>query len=204
MAFIDTVPAAEAKGELLEFYRRQQGRLGYLPNYAKLYCHRPAVMDAWAVLQKELRRHLDDRSYSLITVAAARALGNSYCSLAHGRKLMKHGLAQEDLVNVLRGEDVESVTEAEEVMMRLAAKVARNAASVSEHDIEELKEHGFTDARVFDVVAAAAARCFFSRIPDALGARPDASLGEMDPELLELLCVGRPLSEESPESVDST
>jgi hypothetical protein len=45
-----------------------------------------------------------------------------------------------------------------------------------------------------DVVLAAAVRCFFSKTLDALGVRPDASLSELEPELLEVLVVGRPIA----------
>jgi hypothetical protein len=46
-----------------------------------------------------------------------------------------------------------------------------------------------------DVVLAAAARCFFAKTLDALGVRPDAALAELEPELLEVLVVGRPIAE---------
>jgi hypothetical protein len=43
-------------------------------------------------------------------------------------------------------------------------------------------------------VLAAAARCFFSKTLDALDIRADASYRELDPALLEVLVVGRPIS----------
>jgi hypothetical protein len=46
-----------------------------------------------------------------------------------------------------------------------------------------------------DVVLAAAARCFFSKALDALGVLPDAELAELEPELLEVLVVGRPIAD---------
>ena len=46
-----------------------------------------------------------------------------------------------------------------------------------------------------DVVLAAAARCFFSKTLDALGVLPDASFHELEPELREVLVVGRPIAE---------
>ena len=45
------------------------------------------------------------------------------------------------------------------------------------------------------VVLAAAARCFFSKTLDALGVRPDAHYRLLEPELLEVLVVGRPIAE---------
>jgi hypothetical protein len=43
------------------------------------------------------------------------------------------------------------------------------------------------------VVLAAAARCFFSKTLDALGVQPDALYAELQPELRDVLTVGRPI-----------
>ena len=66
-----------------------------------------------------------------------------------------------------------------------------------------MRAEGFSDTEIFDVVAAAAWRCFFAKIPDALGALPDKALGELEPELLDLLLVGRPLEQENDIQQDS-
>jgi len=44
-------------------------------------------MDGWVALLSSIRNNLSERSYELATLAAARALRSSYCSLAHGRVL---------------------------------------------------------------------------------------------------------------------
>ena len=41
--------------------------------------------------------------------------------------------------------------------------------------MQGLRDHGFTDAEIFDIAAAAAARCFFSKLLDALGAEADGA-----------------------------
>ncbi|MBB3591519.1 hypothetical protein FHX08_001863 [Rhizobium sp. BK529] len=51
-----------------------------------------------------------------------------------------------------------------------------------------------SDAEIFDVTAAAAARCFFSKMLDALGAAPDHVYAErLDPKLRQSLTIGRPI-----------
>ena len=79
--------------------------------------------------------------------------------------------------------------------MRLARKVVEDATSVSSEDIGELRELGLSDAEIFDIVAAAAARCFFSKTLDALGVQPDAEYAALAPELREALVTGRPIDE---------
>ena len=80
-------------------------------------------------------------------------------------------------------------------MMAFAGKVALSADRVTARDVEELRSHGYRDEEIFDLAAAAAARCFFSKLLDALGAQPDAAFRDLDPALREALTVGRPVAD---------
>jgi hypothetical protein len=73
-----------------------------------------------------------------------------------------------------------------------ASRVARDATSVTHADVDRLRTLGLTDSEILDVVLAAAARCFFSKTLDALGAEPDAKYSELQPDLRDTLTVGRP------------
>jgi hypothetical protein len=76
-------------------------------------------------------------------------------------------------------------------IMRFAAKVVRDATSVTGQDVEALRAHHLSDAEIFDIVAAAAARCFFSKTLDGLGVEPDGAYHELEPKLKQALVVGR-------------
>jgi len=80
--------------------------------------------------------------------------------------------------------------------MDLAVKVADDATSITEADVDRLRSLGLSDAEVLDVVLAAAARCFFAKVLDAVGAEPDAKYASLDPELRDALTVGRPIAED--------
>jgi hypothetical protein len=60
-------------------------------------------------------------------------------------------------------------------------------------DLRELRDLGLDDAALLDVVLAAAARCFFSSVLDAVGAEPDAAYRRLDDPVREALTVGRPI-----------
>lgn len=77
-------------------------------------------------------------------------------------------------------------------IMDLARKVALHAYKVTPKDIEGLRRHGLADAEILDVVLAAAARCFFSKTLDAVGAEPDETYLQLEERLLNALAVGRP------------
>jgi hypothetical protein len=90
MSFIVTTPPEAAADEVLAMYQRQEASWGYVPNYARLFSHRPEVMARWASLLAGIRRPVDARRFELVTLGAALALRNSYCCLAHGRALTEH------------------------------------------------------------------------------------------------------------------
>jgi len=62
-------------------------------------------------------------------------------------------------------------------------------------DVEGLRAHGFSDAEILDIALAAAARNFYSKVLDAVGAEPDPVYLDMEPELRRALVVGRPFGD---------
>lgn len=198
MPHIQTTSPADADGDVREMYARQQDKYGYVPNYAKVFCHRPEIMRLWADLLRGIQCNMDRRRFELVTVAAAMAVRSTYCSLAHGKALTQFYTADE-VLEIVNGSDAGPLTDAEKVMMSFARKVARDAARVTVGEVELLKEHGFSDAEIFDISAAATARTFFAQLCEGLGAVADTSYQELDAPLRKALTVGRPMDFVAPE-----
>lgn len=192
MAFIQTVHEDQASSEVQIMYAKNLQAMGYIPNYARLFSHRPQVMAAWGSLLGSIRSNLDSRRYELITLAAAQALKSTYCSLAHGAILCKKFYSPDELRAIAQDYQHADLTPAEIAMMRFAEQIAHDATEITQADIEALRGHGFSDAEIFDITSTAAARCFFSKTLDALGAEPDAVYQELDENLRTTLAVGRP------------
>ena len=76
---------------------------------------------------------------------------------------------------------------AEVAMMDYAQKVTLHAHEVTEEDIVRLRGHGLTDPEILDIALAAAARCFFSKTLDAVGAQPDETYAELADGLADVL-----------------
>ena len=168
-----------------EFAAQDRELLGYTPNFNRLFARRPAAYAAWKQLNGSIKETMDLRRYELATVAAAGELRSSYCSLAHGKVLYERfGLAPGD-----------AVSDEERAVQELARKVAADATSVTQKDVDRLRGFGLTDDEIFDVVLAAAARCFFSKTLDALGVAPDAAFRELPPGVREPLTVGRAIED---------
>lgn len=85
---------------------------------------------------------------------------------------------------------------AEVAAMAYAEKIVSHAYKVTPEDIDGLRAHGFSDADILDIALTAAARSFYSKTLDALGAEPDAKYLDLQPELQRTLAVGRPFGDE--------
>jgi uncharacterized peroxidase-related enzyme len=192
--FIETVPEVDATGPLAELYEADRATLGAVANYTKAFSLRPGVYAAWRTLNLEIRGGMDLRRYELATLAAARRVRSTYCSLAHGSVLANRFLEPDALRAVVADHHAAGLDEVDIAVMDLADKVADDATTVGEADLDRLRALGLSDTEIFDVVAAAAARCFFSKVLDGLGAEPDARFGQLDPQLRDALTVGRPFA----------
>ena len=134
------------------------------------------------------------RRYELATLAAARRIGSSYCTLAHGAILIDKFLEPDMLRALVDDYRTADLDPADLAVIELAEKTAQDATSVTQADIDRLRTLGLKDGDILDVVLTAAARCFFSKTLDALGAQPDAKYSALEPGLRDTLTVGRPIA----------
>jgi len=191
MSFLETINESAAQEKVAEQYEEEKSSRGYLPNYVQTFSLRPEVYEAWGSLITTIKRNMDLRRYELVTLAAAQALESSYCSLAHGKILLDKFLDESALLDLVVRPSENDVDRA---VMDLAGKVARDAPSVTEADIERMRRVGLTDQEIFDVIAAAAARAFFTKVLDGTGTRPDREYRNLlGDHLVDALAVGRPV-----------
>jgi uncharacterized peroxidase-related enzyme len=168
---------------------------GYVANYIRLYAHRPEVYEGWKHLLGAIKANMDPRRYELVTLAAARRLRSSYCSLAHG-KVLRDGFYDAATVRAIVTDHRHAgLAPVDVAVMDFADQVAADATSVRAADVEVLRDHGLSDDEVLDVALAAALRCFFSKVLDAMGVEPDAAFRDLlEPDLHRALTVGRPIA----------
>ena len=133
---------------------------------------RPEVKAA-IVAQLGLRR------YELVTLAAAQGTHSQHCRLAHGRKTLKV-MAEDQLEAVARDYHDAGLSEQEVAMMEFAERISTDAAGMTDADALRLRELGFTDREIVDITLAAAARNYFSRAIQALGAEVQVPPGLSD------------------------
>jgi len=192
MGYLKTISEDQAENLVLEQYQAAQKSLGYVPNYIKTLSLHPEVYDAWTKLIGAIRSKMRLRRYELVTFAAAMELECTYCMLAHGSILRKNFFTAAQLIAIVKDFHNADLAPEEVALMSFAQKIIKNAHEVSESDIDELRKQGLEEREILDVVLTTTARSFFSKTLDALDAKPDEIYKELEPELIQVLALGRP------------
>lgn len=192
MTFIKSISEKQAQDLVLEQYQAAQKSMGYVPNYIKTFSLHPEVYDAWTKLIGAIRSKMRMRRYELVTFAAAMKLECTYCMLAHGAILRKNFFSADQLIAIVKDFHNAGLPPEEIALMSFAQKIIYNAHQIDEQDIDQLRKLGLNDDEILDVVLAITARSFFSKTLDALDAKPDGIYLELEPELIQVLALGRP------------
>jgi uncharacterized peroxidase-related enzyme len=187
--------AAPASAEAQELYDDDLAETGYVWNVSRLWAHQPDTMKQLFGLMSQAfaRSGLSFRQRGILVIAAASALGDSYCTLAWSGKL---GKAEDNalVAAVLNGSGA-GLTDQEQALATWARKVATDPNATQAADVQALREAGFDDGQIFAVTAFVGLRLAFSTINDALGAQPDAGLAQALPaEVREAVTFGRPVA----------
>ena len=142
-------------------------------NYERAFEARPDVYAAWGELLAAIKANMDLRRYELATLAAARRLRSSYCSLAHGKVLIER--FDEPVLQIATDRSAAGLDEVDLAVMDLAERVVDDATAIDDADLQRLRDLGLSDEEIMDVVLTAAVRSFWTKTLDALGVQPDAS-----------------------------
>ncbi len=197
-SFLDDAPRSPSAQRLFDDDLKG---LGYVMNTSKLWAHDPAALDGLSELLGHVTKagSLTFRQRAILVAACASALGDSYCSLAWGKKLAD--AAGADLAKgVLRGDDA-ALDRTERALARWARQLARDPNSTTAADVQSLRAAGFDDAQILAISVFVALRIAFSTVNDALGAQPDQQLGVETPAAVrDAVTFGRPIATPEPTS----
>lgn len=174
---LDAVPA-----DIRERIELVQEKTGFVPNVFLALAHRPAEWRAFvayhdAVMERD--SGLTKAEREMIVVATSAAWDCPYCVIAHGailRVRSKDPLLADFLATNHRAADV---TPRQRAMLDYALKLSLRPQEVSEADVEELREHGFSDEDVWDIAAVTSLFALSNRLAHAFDIRPNPEFHTM-------------------------
>jgi uncharacterized peroxidase-related enzyme len=149
----DDVP--EASKPILDAVHKQ---LGVVPNMFRLIASSPAALQGFAANNAALTKTLDVKTRERIALAVAQLNGCDYCLSAHsylGLNLAK--ISPEEVALNRKGQSGDAKADA---AVRFAAKIARERGQVTDGDLKAIRDAGFTDGQIVEIIAVTAENIF--------------------------------------------
>lgn len=146
-ASIETAP--QAAQPLLQAVKKQ---LGVVPNMFRAISNSPAALEGYLGLNAALAKGaLESATRERIALAIAEVNGCDYCASAHtylGKNLAK--LSDEEIAANRDGKSTETRPDA---AVGFAVKLARSRGHVSDADLKSIRDAGYTEAQVIEIVS---------------------------------------------------
>jgi len=166
--------------DLPDDMRRQilavQERSGFVPNVFLALARRPAEFRAFFDFHATLMdsdEGLSKAERELIVVATSAVNQCLYCVVAHGAILRIRAkdplIADQVAVNPAKAD----LTERQRAIVDFALHIAGDSASVTEHDLEDMRSKGFSDDEIWDIGAITALFALSNRYANFAGIRPN-------------------------------
>ena len=106
----------------------------------------------------------------------------------HGALLRQvSDLEQKDVVQIGKDYQASGLDDQDKAMLAFAEKINDAPNLLSKDDIAYLRQVGFTDENILDIIASVAYRNFSNRLNIALGLDDPDNLTKLDPDLMAML-----------------
>lgn len=119
---------------------------------------------------------LGERMESLLGWTAAQVLYGRYMGTHHAARLLKEGMAEDDLRGGLEALDRDRLSPAEAAAVGFAEQLTRTPAAMARTDVASLRSAGLSDADVVTIAADVAVQNFVGRVVSAVGLKIEPAL----------------------------
>jgi len=141
---------AESKQTLDMFTKN----IGFTPNMMTIFAQSPVAFNAWATLLGSLSKALDVKTRDSIGLAVSEINGCNYCLSVHSftaQNLAK--LPPEEIIMARQGHSSDPKRDA---AIQFARKVTENRGRITDEDFKQIRNAGYTNANVMEIVALVA------------------------------------------------
>ena len=163
-------------------FAEMRAKLGFVPNVYQAYSLRPQQLRGFialydAIMTEDSGLTKAEREMIAVTVSAHNHC--FYCLTSHGAVLRiraKDEVLADTIAANYRAADL---TPRQRAMLDLAVKITTDSAAVSDQDLAALRDHGFSDEDIMDIIQTAALFNYSNRVASALNLRPNREYHSM-------------------------
>lgn len=158
MQNLPSVNPTDATGKTKQIFDGLQKNLGTVPNLMRTLANSPAALNAYMSFNAALgEAKLPASSREQLAIAVANVNTCDYCLSAHNALGKLAGLSGDDLA---LAQNADAADPKMAVALRFAAAVVRKRGMLGASDVQTLRDAGFTDGEVAEIIAVVAINIF--------------------------------------------
>ncbi len=151
MSRLPLVDPSQAQGKTHDLFTAVKSQMGRVPNLMKAMANSPAVLEGYLDFSKALAHGtLDPKLRERIAIEVAESNGCGYCLAAHNLLGKLAGLDEEERQANRRGHSHDPKANA---ALKFARTLVEKRGGVTEQDVQQVKEAGFDDGEVAEIIA---------------------------------------------------
>lgn len=172
MPWIRVIDEEDTNEKLKAAYGKIKGARGKVANILKIHSLKPDTMLAHEELYLTLlfrNSGLSRQEREIIATAVSAANHCEYCIQHHAEALNYYWKNQDRIDRLILDPSTADLTIREQAIMRYAVKLTQCAGDMQEHDIDALRQAGFSDEDILSINLIASYFNFVNRIALGLG-----------------------------------
>ena len=159
-----------------KYFKLCKEKLGLIPNVLKAYSHNTEKLNAFTNMYNEImlaESGLSKLQREMIAVVVSSINKCFYCQVAHGatvRELSRNPELSEELI---MNYNIANISDKDKAMLEFSDKMTSSSYKIQEEDRNILREHGFTDADIWDIASVVGFFNMSNRIASATKMMPN-------------------------------
>lgn len=151
MPRINQVDPSKAEGKTKELLDGIKKKAGMVPNILKHMANSESALEGYLNFSGALAKtSISDQLREQIALIIGEINGCDYCVAAHSAVAKMRGLDQDAIMDARRGTSTDSKVDA---AIKFAKSIVENKGFVSNKDIEDVRNAGYNDGEIVEIVA---------------------------------------------------
>jgi uncharacterized peroxidase-related enzyme len=153
----------------------------FTPNFFRVWATSPeSLKGIWPVMNHILTSgRVGRRLKEMIFVAISSLKSCHYCEAAHHAFCLSIGIKPEQIDRLIKNYTVETDDSREKAAIDFAVKLAKDSHSSSEQDFQTLRELGFDDEEIMEIIAMSGMAVFYNHLANATKINIDNGFSEI-------------------------
>ena len=159
-----------------KYFKLCKEKLGLIPNVLKAYSHNTEKLNAFTNMYNEImlaESGLSKLQREMIAVVVSSINKCFYCQVAHGATVREHSKNPELSEELIMNYNVANISDKDKEMLKFSDKMTSSSYKIQEEDRNILREHGFTDADIWDIASVVGFFNMSNRIASATKMMPN-------------------------------